>query len=265
MQTTKPKIKITHPDKLLYPEDKITKQDMVAYYHYIYKWIRPYIVNRPLTIVRCPNGYKKCFYQKHIVPSTSSALHTITIKEKEGQGEYIYLNDEAGLITLAQMGILEIHPWGSTNAKIEYPDIIVFDLDPAPDVSWEKIVEAAFNIKKHLTELKLQSFIKTTGGKGLHVVIPIKPKDNWQAVKNFTHVFTDLLTMENPNHYINKMTKAKRKGKIFIDYLRNQRGATAVAPYSSRARLHAPVATPIHWDELSNDIRDTFFYRKNLT
>ncbi|MBV9575931.1 MAG: DNA ligase D, partial [Gammaproteobacteria bacterium] len=255
---------LSNPKKIIYSEDKITKQNLADYYYHIHTWILPYIINRPLTLVRCPEEYRKCFYQKHINKTTSAPLYGIPIKEKNKMEEYIYIKDVDGLMALSQLGTLEIHPWGSKIDEIEYPDTIVFDLDPALDISWKEVVAAAFDLKEELLNLKLKSFIKTTGGKGLHVVIPIKPEYEWSEIKNFTHVFADYMQARNPKKYINKMSKEKRKGKIFIDYLRNQQGATAIACYSTRAREHAPVATPLEWDELTNNIKDTFFTIKTL-
>lgn len=256
--------KLTHPNKLLYPESKITKKDVADYYAGIQKWILPYIVNRPLTLVRCPEGYENCFYQKHFNEQALEGMYDITIKEKKGSDDYIYIKDEQGLMAFPQLGVLEIHPWGSRIENVECPDLIIFDLDPGPSLPWKKIVGAAFEIKKILEEMHLKSFVKTTGGKGLHVVIPIKPEYDWQEVKTFAHVLVDYLVQTHPLDYVNKMTKSKRNNKIFVDYLRNQRGATAVAPYSTRARAHAPIATPLAWDELTNDRRDTFFTLKTL-
>jgi bifunctional non-homologous end joining protein LigD len=254
---------LTHPDKILYPKDKITKQDIYDYYEAIQDWILPYIINRPLTLVRCPETFEKCFYQKHTNNTTPPSLFTFRGK-KNSPDNCIYIKNSEGLLVLPQMGTLEIHPWGSRIEEIEKPDIIVFDLDPAPDVTWKAVVAAAFEVKQHLADFKLQSFVKTTGGKGLHIVIPIKPQYNWSEIKNFTHVFVDYLVQINPKKYIGEMSKAKRTGKIFIDYLRNQRGATAVAPYSTRAREHAPVATPLHWDELTNKFNDTYYTIKTI-
>lgn len=259
-----PSFKLTHPEKILYPEDNITKEDLATYYNEIQKWILPYIINRPLTLLRCPEGYKECFYQKHITHTAPNSIHGIMLKEKKGKAEYVYINDVEGLLALVQLSVLEIHTWGSTIKKVEYPDMIIFDLDPSPEVKWEKVVTAAKLIKKNLLKFKLKSFVKTTGGKGLHVVIPIKPEYNWEEVKNFAKTFVNILEQNNPHEYISTLSKAKRKGKIFIDYLRNQRGATAVAPYSTRARKSAPVSVPIGWNELTNHFEDTFFTIKNL-
>lgn len=255
---------LTHPDKILYPEDKITKLQLAEYYAAISKWMLPYIINRPLTLVRCPESYKSCFYQKHISNTQPHDIYNILIQEKTGKDNYIYIKDQAGLLALPQMGVLEIHPWGSNNKNIELPDMIIFDFDPAPDVSWKKVVTAAFAAKEYLDKLKLKSFVRTTGGKGLHVVIPIKPKYDWDTIKQFSRAFVDYLVEQHPTEYVANMNKAKRKGKIFVDYLRNQRGATAVASYSTRARLHAPIATPIDWSELTNNQRDTSYTLKTI-
>ncbi|ASQ46581.1 DNA ligase D [Legionella clemsonensis] len=255
------KVIISNPEKILYKKDKITKQDLFDYYNEISDFILPYVMNRPLTLVRCPESYEDCFFQKHYYKSTPKALYAIPIKNKSDDDidEYIYLKDKEGLLSLVQMGVLEIHPWGSRIDKLECPDMITIDLDPGIDVSWKEIVKAAFEVKKHLDAFKLTSFVKTTGGKGLHVVVPIRPEYNWEKVKNFSHVFVEFLEQLNPKAYVTNMAKEKRKGKIFVDYLRNQRGATAISAYSTRARLHAPVATPIHWDELTDNFNDTFY------
>lgn len=260
-------IKLTHPNKILYEEDKISKKELFNYYLDIADFILPFIKKRPLTLVRCPTTYKDCFYQKKLNETSFEALHPIEIANiNQGKSEnYIYLDDLEGLLSLIQMGVLEIHPWGSRIENLEHPDILVFDLDPAPDILWKHVVEAAFEIKNHLSEFKLESFVKTTGGKGLHIVVPIQPEYEWDKVKNFAQVFVQFLEQVSPENYTSKMSKTQRKGKIFIDYLRNQRGATAIAVYSTRARIHAPVATPLHWDELTDDIMDTYYTIKTIT
>lgn len=255
---------ITHPDKILYLEGSITKEDIAAYYQEIYQWILPYVSDRLLTLVRCPENYKKCFFQKHIKEKISG-LHKLKITEKDGNtAEYVYLNDLSGLLSLVQLDILEIHAWQSHIQQLEHPDQIVFDLDPAAKVPWEKTVIAAFQIKKVLHNIGLKSFIKTTGGKGLHVVVPIKPKYDWATIKNFALAIVNHLVTENPKDYIGSISKSKRTNKIFIDYLRNQRGATAIVPYSIRAKKNAPVAVPLEWSELTNRFEDTFFTLKTL-
>lgn len=245
---------LSHPNKLVYPEDKITKQEILEYYQIVSDYILPYLTLRPLTLVRCPSDYKECFYQRHYNKGTQKTLHPIEDPKDEQHEHYIYLNDERGLFSLVQMGVLEIHPWGSTVKHLEQPDIIIFDLDPAPDVPWSQVVTSAKEIRDHLLQYQLKSFVKSTGGKGLHVVIPIIPEYDWAEVKEFTHVFVTFLEQLNPQNYVSTMTKSKRGGKIFIDYLRNQRTATAIGAYSTRARPHAPVSTPLAWDELSRSI-----------
>lgn len=252
---------ISNPGKILYKEDKITKQHLFDYYDEVSDYILPYLIKRPLTLVRCPESYKNCFFQKHYYKSTPKALCAVPIKNKSDDEteKYIYLNDKEGLLSLVQIGALELHPWGSRIENLECPDMLTIDLDPGTGVPWKDIVKAAFEVRQHLEAFKLTSFVKTTGGKGLHVVVPIRPEYDWDMVKNFCRVFVEFLEQLNPKAYVTNMAKEKRKGKIFVDYLRNQRGATAISAYSTRARLHAPVATPVHWDELTHDVRDTFY------
>lgn len=242
---------LTHPDKILFPGSGITKLDVANYYDSISKWILPYVTKRPLSLVRCPNNFKECFFQKHLNNTPSENLYS--------EEDYIYLKNVTGLIELVQLNVLEIHTWGSRLNKIDYPDYLTFDLDPDPTIKWQVLVETALRFKQHLHELNLTSFVKTTGGKGLHIVVPIKPEHDWTSIKNFTHAFVNLMVAHYPDQYVSEMSKAKRRGKIFLDYLRNQRSATAVAPYSTRARKDAPVSTPIAWDEFTNKQEDTFY------
>lgn len=250
---------ITNPNKILYPEDKIRKEDLLVYYDTISTYILPFLINRPLTLVRCPNDYKKCFYQRHFNKTTPSALHPIDIPGDEKREQYLFLDNKEGLLSLVQMGVLEIHPWGSTIAHLREPDMMIFDLDPAPDLPWERVVASAFEIRDHLSHYGLRSFVKTTGGKGLHVVVPIKAEYDWEQVKNFAHVFVQFLERLKPQDYISNMSKKKRPGKIFIDYLRNQRTATAIGTYSTRARIHAPVSTPLGWEELEKPREENIY------
>ncbi len=257
---------LTHPHKILYQEDGITKHDLYHYYQEISPYILPYLTKRLLTLVRCPVQYNDCFYQKKINKNTTKNLQTMDVLNNDAtkHNNYIYIENEAGLLSLVQMGVLEIHPWGSRIEAIENPDVIIMDLDPAPDVAWKRVVAAAFDVKHYFELLGLTTFVKTTGGKGLHVVIPIEPEYCWVDIKNFTENFVHTLQTIKPNEYIGIMSKGMRKGKIFIDYLRNQRGATAIAPYSTRARIHAPIAVPIDWQELTNNPADTYYTLKTL-
>jgi bifunctional non-homologous end joining protein LigD len=225
----------------------------------------PFIVHRPLTLLRCPRGYdKKCFFQKHLHEAAIKGLYPIDIREKKHTEKYIYIKDKAGLMALVQLGVLEIHTWGCSISAVEKPDMITFDLDPAPDVKWHKVIQAAHYIREQLAEINLKSFVKITGGKGLHVVLPIKRLYSWDEVKIFAQTFVDYMVAKKPHEYIGTMTKSKRSGKIFIDYLRNLSGATAIAPYSTRANEHATVAIPLAWDELSARIQPTLFTIKTV-
>jgi bifunctional non-homologous end joining protein LigD len=211
----------------------------------------PHVVDRPISLVRCPEGRaKQCFFQKHPPTGISEALGRVEIREKSGLATYLTIQDTEGLLALIQFGGLEIHLWGSRADDLEHPDRIIFDLDPGPEVAWSAVVEGALTLRGILGELGLESFCKTTGGKGLHVVLPIARKSSWEEVKGFSRTAAEFLARMNPARYVVNMSKAQRSGKIFVDYLRNERGSTAVAPFSTRARSGAPVATPISWREL---------------
>jgi bifunctional non-homologous end joining protein LigD len=213
----------------------------------------PHVTGRPLSLVRCPNGAgQKCFYQKQLGAGMPRGIDGVEIPKAKGDATetYVTVHSAEGLAGLAQMNVLEVHPWGSTNVDLEHPDRIIFDLDPDEAVSWPTLCEGALEVRERLKKLGLQSFVKTTGGKGLHVVAPIRPTLEWERIKAFTHAFTLQMEQDNSKLYISKMTKAARKNKIFVDYLRNEREATAVAPYSSRARLGMAAALPLEWNEL---------------
>jgi len=255
-------IRLTHPDRVLYPEQGITKRDLALYYQQIADWIMPHVENRPLTLVRCPEGYKKqCFYQRHARESVDTAIHSIPVKEGKAAASYLYIDSLPGLVALVQMGVLELHTWGSRKERLERPDRIIFDLDPDPSVSWRTLCEAARDMRSRLSELKLETFIKTTGGKGLHLVVPIVPKQDWNFVKDFSNSVAQSMVRAAPERFTATMSKSQRKGKIFIDYLRNARTASAVCAYSPRARSGAPVSMPVRWEELSEDVRSRFTIR----
>jgi len=248
-------ISLTHPDKEVDSETKLTKQQLADYFWAVREHMLPHIVNRPLSLVRCPQGSTKpCFFQKHVTESVPDGIDGIDIRgRRSGAVEsYITLSGALGLAGLAQMGVLEIHPWGSTNNDIEKPDRLVFDLDPDQSIPWKTLAESAKEVRARLKDCKLESFLKTTGGKGLHIVAPIQPEHDWPVVKEFAHDFANQMAAENKALYLTKMTKADRKGRIFIDYLRNDRGATSVAPFSPRARHGAPIAVPMDWKELDS-------------
>ncbi len=258
-------VRLTSPDKLLYAEQGITKLELATYYQSIADWILPHLADRPLVLVRCPEGREQeCFYQKHPAVGTPDTLRQIPIREKNKTGKYVLVDDVKGLISLAQISALEIHAWGSREDKLEYPDRLIFDLDPDPEVSWEAVIDGALQVRQFLQDLGLESFVKTTGGKGLHLVLPIERRHDWEEAKAFCKRVSELIVAAAPDRYTANMAKAARHGKIFIDYLRNGRGATAVVPYSTRSRPGAPVSAPLAWDELDARIRSDQFTIRNL-
>jgi len=252
-------VPLTNLDKILYPEQGLTKGQLIAYLAVIADWLLPHAADRPLTIVRCPDGRHKCFYQKHARAGVPDVIGRVAIAEDDGTAEYMTIRDLAGLIALAQLGTLEIHTWGCHTDKIERPDLLVFDLDPDPDLAWDVVVDAALRLRRRLDDLGLVTFVKTTGGKGLHVVAPIERRIEWDDFKAFARAVTERIAEEDPDRYVTSPLKARRKGKIFLDYLRNSRGATFIAPYSPRARAGATVATPITWEELSAGVDPAAF------
>jgi len=250
-------IKISHPDRLIFPEAKVTKGDLAAYYLALGPAMAPWALNRPISLVRCPQGRaKKCFFQKHDAGSFGDAMGHVDVREKDGSVEpYLYAADIDGLIACVQMGTIEFHGWGSSVPDIEKPDRMVFDLDPDPSVGFEAVKRAASDMRTMLEEMRLVTFPMLSGGKGIHVIVPLSPDAEWPVVKDFAQRFALALAEAEPERFIGTMSKAKRKGRIFVDWLRNQRGATAILPYSVRAREHAPVAAPVAWSELG-DITD---------
>lgn len=245
-------VRITHSARVVYPDDGITKGEVAAYYAAVADWILPGIVNRPLSMVRCPGGTDSaCFFQKHHAAKLGPSVRPIPLEEKDGgEDDYVYIRDRKGLLQLVQMNTIEFHPWGSRVDKPDSPDRIVLDLDPAPGVAWEAVVEGARGIRDLLDGMQLASFVRTSGGKGLHVVVPFRRGPGWKAVKDFCERVAGAMVERAPDRYIATASKAQRKGKIFIDWLRNARGATSVCSWSLRAREGAPVAMPLRWEEL---------------
>jgi len=245
-------VTISHPERVIYPDCGVTKLDLARYYEKVSDRILPFLVDRPLSVVRCVRGTgSQCFFQKHLHETFAAPVKSIRVREKNGTGDYIAVDSVAGLITLVQMGVIEIHPWGSTAKDLEHPDLLTFDLDPGEGVSFERIKEGVLEIRQLLKNDGLESFLKTSGGKGLHVQVPLKPKATWDEAKEYAGDIARRLAAEQPAKYVAIMTKAKRMGKIFVDYLRNGRGATSVAPYSARARKGAAVSMPIAWSKLA--------------
>lgn len=257
-------VKLTHPDRVYWPDVGVTKEGLADYYAQVWRYIAPFITGRPLALLRGPDGITgQHFFQKHAWKGLNSHIGLIEDPADPGSEPLITLSDLDGLIGLVQAATLEIHPWGSTVAHWEKPDMIIMDLDPGPDVPWEAVIDAARQTRERLEALGLAAFVKTSGGKGLHVVSPLEPKAEWPAIKAFTKGLADQMAADDPDHFVSTIAKAKRQGRILVDYLRNQRGQTAVAPYSTRARPGAPVSMPLSWDELDPGIGPNYFTVNN--
>ncbi len=240
-------IKLSHPDRIYWEDAGVTKRDLAEFYSKIWKWMAPHLVGRPISLLRCPEGAAgQCFFQKHASAGISEDhLHLVP----EDGGKILSLDNLDGLLSLVQAGVLEVHVRGSTVAHLGDADRLVFDLDPGPGTDWKDVVAAARDVRARLAQIKLKTFLKTSGGKGLHVILPIKPTP-WEEAKEFCHAVANAMAQDAPNRYVATATKSKRKGRIFIDYMRSSREATAVAPFSTRARPGAAVSTPIDWSEL---------------
>jgi bifunctional non-homologous end joining protein LigD len=247
-------VNISSRERVIFPEADITKGQLADYYVAIAPLVLATVSGRPLSLIRCPQGRaKQCFFQKHGAANLGDAIRTVPIKGKDGKSEdYMYIDDATGLLECVQMGTIELHGWGSRVDALEAPDRMVIDLDPDTEVGFDAVRKAAVDIKTHLADMGLVSFAMLSGGKGIHVVVPLTPEAKWPEVTDFAHRFATALATAEPERYVATMSKAKRKGRIFIDWLRNQRGSTAVMPYSVRAREGAPVAAPIAWSELAD-------------
>jgi len=258
-------VRLTHANRVIYPALGTTKLDLALFYESIADWILPHLAGRPTSLVRCPEGVdKECFYQKHVGLGVPEAIRRVKIREKSKVGDYLVIDTLPALISLAQIGILEIHTWNSVADRLERPDRVVFDLDPAPDVPWPRVIEAARLVRKGLEALDLESFVKTTGGKGLHVVVPLASGITWEQGAEFTRAVAETLARQDPRGFIAQMSKAARTGKIFVDHFRNARGATSVAAYSTRAKPEAPVSVPLDWSELSPRLTSDHYTVANL-
>jgi len=248
-------VAISHPDRILYPELKLTKIDIARYYASIEQWIVPHVAGRPLTLVRCPEGIAgECFFMKHSKVWAPKALRRVRIKEKAKLGEYLIADDISGIVSLAQMGVLEIHTWNSVFEDVERPNRLVFDLDPGEEVSWRAVVHGACMVRDALTALTLESYVKTTGGRGLHVVVPLTPHADWSQCLEFSRALSERFEQAQPELYTTAFAKTGRARKILIDYLRNNRTNTSIAAFSTRARAGAPVSVPVTWEELRRSL-----------
>jgi bifunctional non-homologous end joining protein LigD len=256
-------VRLTSPDKVLYPEQGITKADLARYYQAVADRMLPHVAERPITLVRCPTGrQRKCFYQRHAgsgVPAELSGIRVPGFDE-----DYLYIRDRRGLVALVQMGVLEIHPWQVRVDRPDLPDRVIFDLDPGEGLAFADIVAAAHEVRGVLRGMKLESFVKTTGGKGAHVVLPIERRHAWKSVKAFAKRTAEALAADAPARYLTKIAKAERRGRIFIDYLRNDPTSTSVGAYSTRSRPGAPVSMPLPWEELVPELDPMAFTEQTV-
>ncbi|WP_093535407.1 DNA ligase D [Stenotrophomonas rhizophila] len=244
-------VNISHPERVVFAKARLTKDDVADYYRQMARWILPEVARRPLSLLRCPDGVDKpCFFQKHHGTGLGDAVEAIPLEQKSGREDYLYIEDTQGLLQLVQMNTLELHPWGASVDDPEHPDRLVFDLDPGEGVTWAAIKAAARDVRDRLQEIGLESFVRLSGGKGVHVVVPLTPKADWAQAKDFCESFAQAMAEHAPDRYVATMSKAKRTGVIFIDWLRNARGATSVCSWSLRARPSAGVAVPLRWEEL---------------
>ena len=258
-------VRVTSPDRILFDELGLTKEALARYYEAVCEFLLPDLKNRPLSLVRCPQGPDEgCFYQKHIDKTWSEEIERVTLPESDGEGIYAVANSLPAVIGLVQKGVIELHVWGATTRDIAKPDRMIFDLDPDPAVPWREVMAAARLTRDLLADLGLESFVKTTGGKGLHVAVPLAPRHDWDEVKAFSRAVAERMVGDSPQRFLSKASKKDRAGKIFIDWLRNSPGATAVAAYSVRARQGATVSTPLQWDELGGRLKPTTFHAGNL-
>jgi bifunctional non-homologous end joining protein LigD len=251
-EATVANVTITHPDRVLWPDAGITKLELARYYAAIAQKLLAHAGDRPISLVRCPRGQgHQCFFQRHAGQGMASTVHAVKVAGRGDGKPFIFIDDAAGLVSLVQMGTIEIHAWNVTVSNIKKPDRLIFDLDPGPDVEWEAVKNAARQVRMALEKLGLTSFLKTTGGKGLHVVAPFTPGPGWTETKQFARSVACELAKAEPDRYTINNRKDVRGGRIFIDYLRNDETASAVAAYSVRARPGAPVSLPIEWKELT--------------
>ena len=246
-------VKITHPERIVFEKPRMTKGDVARYYAAVAPLLLREIKNRPISLLRCPSGTKAdCFYQRNVGFGLGADVYPFVWNYKGSSYKYIYVKDVKGIMEMIQMGVIEIHPWGATIDRIDTPDRMIFDLDPDPTVPFSKVKKAALEIRRRLKKVGLESSLKCTGGKGLHITVPLAPKARWDEVKAWASAFAHTMVEEAPDTYVATITKSKRVGKILIDFFRNDYTATSIASFSLRARPGAPVAIPLEWRELAN-------------
>ncbi|HEX2091016.1 MAG TPA: non-homologous end-joining DNA ligase [Longimicrobiaceae bacterium] len=249
-------VKVTHPDRVLYPEQGITKRELAEYYVAVEALLLPHLRGRPLTLVRCPSGQEtQCFYQRRAAKGTPQALGRVRVPVEGEEETYLVANTLRAVVSLVQMGVLEMHVWGARRDRLDRPDRMILDLDPAPGIAWAEVVEAAVRIRDLLAGVGLEGFVKTSGGKGLHVVAPLLRGHGWEEVREFSRAVAETMARRDPDRFLTSASREEREGKIYVDYLRNSWSASAVAAYSTRARPGAPVSFPLDWDELGADTR----------
>lgn len=248
-------VRLTHPDKVMYPAQGVTKRELADYLTRMAQYLMPHVGGRPLSLVRCPEGRtRSCFFQRHLGPGMPPGFHSIRVPGSDKR-PYLYVDTVEGLVGSAQLGVLELHLWGSRIDDLEHPDRLVFDLDPDPAVGFAAVRNGARLLSDILASAGLRSFVMLTGGKGLHVIAPLQGGSDWEKVKTFARGIATTVAASEPDKYIAKASKRQRSGRIFIDWLRNMRGGTAVAPYSTRAREGCPIAVPVGWQELTRITR----------
>ncbi len=254
-------VRLSSPEKVLFPDQGITKRRLAEYYVAVAAAILPHIRHRPVSLLRCPQGEEKaCFFQRHPGAGLPGGIRSIEIAEKDGKpAGYLVIDDLAGILSAVQMGTLEFHIWGCRADDVDRPDRMVFDLDPDTGLAFAKVRDAAFELKALLDGLGLASFPLLTGGKGIHLVLPLQRRQSWPDLKDFSHGVAEALVHRSPDRFTTNMRKDARGGKIFVDYLRNERASTAVVPWSTRAHARAPVAMPVSWDELAEATRSDAF------
>lgn len=246
-------VRLTSPDRVLYAEQGITKRELAEYYVRIADRIVPELRDRPLTLLRCPQGSEKeCFVQRRATDLIPATVHRVEVElAGEETAEHLAVDSLQGVIGLVQLGVLELHTWNARRDRLDRPDRLVMDLDPAPELPFPRVVEAALEMRGLLRELGLESFAKTTGGKGLHVVAPLTRRNDWEEVRGAARAIAESLSRRHPERYLSRASKAEREGRIFIDWMRNGAGSTAIASYSTRARPGAPVSVPVSWEEVA--------------
>lgn len=259
-------VRLTHPDRVLYPGQGITKRELAEYYAAVAGRMLPHVGGRPLTLVRCPSGQQtECFYQRKAPEAAPRALGRVKVPVEGKEETYLVANSLAALVALVQIGVLEIHVWGARRDRLDRPDRMVLDLDPAEEVPWSEVAKAAREVRDRLEDVGLESWVKTTGGKGLHVVAPLARRSTWEEVREFARGVAEAMVRDGPGRFLTRASKEERAGKIYVDYVRNAWSASAVAPYSTRSRPGAPVSFPLAWDELGAGARPQDFTVRTVT